>query len=523
MIQTIFAWLLVVGVVVAAYPWAVALTPASRSSLRSDYGRPKDADPLPPSPGRRRVKRERLDTDGDLVTEETVSDRRWLTWCVALALGIGVLTLLMFWESLLGLPLTVGGVTLLYALLALIGWMLRRRLPRPISVAETLASTWPERLATLALIGIAAAILFNAAYWPFSREDAIGIYDAQAKQITATGAILPLTGPDSLYLAYPALMPLAYAYTYMASGWHNEYLARVLAALLALGCLPATFLLGRSMGGRRVGWLSVLIFALAPTFGKWASQGYVDLPMAFYYALAGLFAWRLSRSNEWRDALLAGVMLGLAAWTKNAALIGVPLLAAWLIILLLSRRIGWRPVVIALTACALVAGPWYIRNLLGAGFLIPATAWTDRAGHTVANLLVFVLKPENFALSGWLIMLGVVAGVVTLIRRRDLRSAESFLLWWTVPFFAAWWLFVSYDPRFLLLFLPPLCVLAGLAIARLWSRVPSSWSARLTWQVMAVVLLAALAIMFIGVEFKHDLIHAPFMSDADKHEVVERK
>ncbi len=385
------------------------------------------------------------------------------------------------------------------------------------------AFRWPERLAALALIGIAAAILLNAAYWPFSREDAIGIYDAQARQIASSGAILPLTGKDSLYLTYPALMPLAYAYGYLASGWHNEYLARVISALLALGCLPATFLLGQAVGGRRVGWLSVLILALAPTFGKWASAGYVDLPMAFYYTLAALFAWRLSRSNDWRDALLSGVMLGLAAWTKNAALIGVPLLFGWLLLLLAKRRIGWQQAAIAGAACVIVAGPWYARNLIGAGFLIPATAWTERAGRTLENLLVFALKPDNFALSGWLIVVGVIAGVVMLARRRELLSAEAFLLWWTAPFFAAWWLFVSYDPRFLLLFLPPLCVLAGLFVARLWARVPPRWSGRLRWAALVAALIAALAIMLVSVEFKRELIRAPLMDNAAKHEIVQRK
>ncbi|MFN8447295.1 MAG: hypothetical protein U0521_01515 [Anaerolineae bacterium] len=49
---------------------------------------------------------------------------------------------------------------------------------------------------------------------------------------------------------------------------------------------------------------------------------------------------------------------------------------------------------------------------------------------------------------------------------------------WTLPFFAAWWLFVSYDPRFLLLFLPPLAVLAGDLLVRLWVWLGPVWQPR---------------------------------------------
>ena len=161
-----------------------------------------------------------------------------------------------------------------------------------------------------------------------------------------TQTLVPLTGADSLYRAYPVLIPLNYTYAYFASGWENEYLAKTIATLLSLACIPAAYVLGKKLRGERTGWLAALVLALTPFFSRWASSGYVDLPMAFFYTLAAIFALRLydDHSASLLDAALAGALIGLAAWTKNAALIGIVLLALWLVWCWINRRIGWRAV-----------------------------------------------------------------------------------------------------------------------------------------------------------------------------------
>src|SRR5690606_26909942 len=154
----------------------------------------------------------------------------------------------------------------------------------------------------------------------------------------------------SLYDAYPILVPLNYAYAYFAAGWENEYLAKTIATLLSLACLPATYLLGERLRGALAGWLAALVLALTPFFGSWASSGYVDLPMAFFYTLAAVFALRLWETGSTRDAVIAGALVGLAAWTKNAALIGVPLLGGWLVWCWWHDKISLRGGVFSLAA-----------------------------------------------------------------------------------------------------------------------------------------------------------------------------
>jgi 4-amino-4-deoxy-L-arabinose transferase-like glycosyltransferase len=265
--------------------------------------------------------------------------------------------------------------------------------------------------------------------------------------------------------------------------------------------------------------------------------------------MAAIFALRLSRSRGWIDALLTGAMVGLAAWTKNAALLGVPLLVLGLSWLGYRTRIRWRHAALVLIACAAVAAPWYVRNQLDAGYIMPPTAWTDQAQRTLENVLVFLTHPQDFGVSGWLIVGAVVATIALIIRRpcvftplvygafinfRTPKAKERheaaeraapgqvLILLWTLPFFAAWWLFVSYDPRFLLLFLPPLCALAGDWLARLWDEYGTRIPPRALVVLALGVLLLLAPILWQSVEYKGALLRDPLMSDADKRVLVGR-
>lgn len=490
MVQTLFSWLLVMLVLLAAYAWAAWLL--SRASEPGGF---------------------------------------WLPLLLALALGVGTLTLLMFWQAAAGIRFDLWAITLPYVALMLPGWWLWRR-AKITFVRPRMPSSWAARLALGLITLVSAAVLINAAYWPFYRDDTLGIYARYAKLMFETGTLVPFAGrDDAFYQAYPAQIPLAYTYTYLASGWVNEYLARVIPALFSLGCLPAAYVLGRIVYNERAGWLAALLLATTPSVARWASSGYVDLPMAFLYTLSAIFAWRLWRDGRPVDALLCGLMMGLAAWTKNAALMGVVFMAAWLVYGWLRRRYPLRLVMVALAACALVAAPWYIRNWLEVRLIVPPTAWVEQAERSLANLLIFITLPDNFALTGWLIVGGVVyaaARIITslgAVREPPLHTHNGveqhlFLLWWTLPFFAVWWLLVSYDPRFLLLFLPLLVVLAGGWLSDLWGKLPRQWQRRALVPLAAVIIALALYNTWIAVDYKREILQNPFMSDAEKHAIV---
>jgi 4-amino-4-deoxy-L-arabinose transferase-like glycosyltransferase len=314
---------------------------------------------------------------------------------------------------------------------------------------------------------------------------------------------------------------LAYAFTYMASGWENAYLARLLPALLSVGALAATYLVGRALHGKLAGWIGMLLLATMPTFARWASAGYVDLPMAYFYTLAALFAWRLWQADHPTDALLAGLLIGLAAWTKNAALIGVILLAAWLVWGMINRRIRLQTALISLLTCVVIAAPWYIRNQIGAGFIMPDTAWTDQAQRSLETLFIFVTRWPNYGLSGVVILAAVVAALIHLVRRRLRSPEDALLVGWTLPFFIVWWLLASYDPRFLLLFMPLLCALAGRWSALAWHKLSEDRRRPLLIASAAALVALTAYNMWISVEYKRAILQDPLMDHAAKLEIVQ--
>lgn len=530
MLQTLFAWFAVVLLIVAAYPWARVLL----------VRRPEE-------------------------------DSRLLAYTLTPGLAIGALTLIMFWLGILGIRFNAASIGLPYATLCLLGLWLWAKANQMSPDASSSHILIPYPLFLIPAILIAAAILFNAAYWPFSRDDTLGIYQPFAQMMAESRSLVPLTGADSLYRAYPMALPLAYAFTYILSGWENEYLARVIPALLSIGCLPAAYLIGRRLlpelaGAQKLaGILGALIIAFTPTFGRWASSGYVDLPLAYFWALTVLFCLRLLERGAPVDVLLAGICLGLAAWTKNAALAGVPLLIGTLVWAVWHKRIRLSTALLSLIAFAIVAAPWYARNLIGAGFLMPDTAWTDQAQRTPGNLVPLLIRPQDYGLMGWVITAGLIMVLWQIARaalapkgspssspRAEYRvlSAEnqvpstehrapsteqqtpstehrapstehlSLLLWWIVPYFLIWWLFASYDPRFLLHLLPLLAALGGGLLATVWTRVPQTWRGRLQIVLAVAALILTVQAILTAVEFKNDLLRDPLMAHEAKIAIV---
>jgi 4-amino-4-deoxy-L-arabinose transferase-like glycosyltransferase len=448
-------------------------------------------------------------------------ERRILALTLTPGLATGLLSQVMFWEGALHIPFMVAGIVLPYLLMMLPGWRYWFRQRRVFPAVNGGERKQTARLPLLLLSIISLAVLLNAAYWPFYKDDTIGIYARYGKLMFETQTLVPFAGrDDAFYQAYPMHIPLAYTLTYLASGWTNEYLARALPALMSIGTLAGAYLLGERLYGARAGWLAALLLALAPTFGRWASSGYVDLPMAYFYTLAAVFLWQLWEKPDVRSALATGLMLGLAAWTKNAALVGIALAGCWLLYRWLRGRIPLRMAVLAVAVCALVAAPWYARNWLEARLIVPPTAWTEQAQRTLGNLFVFVTEPQNFAFSGLAILISLALAAVRVVQRRAIAVQDMFLLLLTIPFFGVWWLLVSYDPRFLLLFLPPLCVFAAGQLEWLWGALPLRWQSWLRIPLTVLAVGMAVYIAWISVEFKPEMLQNPLMGDAAKHAIV---
>lgn len=459
-----------------------------------------------------------------------------LTALVTLALSLGALTLMMLGLALAGaLSRTAIWAVMLIVFgpgQALLARRERLAIHQP-QAARRNPVAWrrAEPLAAVAL-GVTGLmlllIMFNLLYWPFSDDDAVSIYASQSRTIFETRA---LPRDDGLYEAYPQMVPLSYAYAYFVAGEINEYLARGFAAALSIGAFGAAGALGAALYDRRTGLIAALLLALTPIFVRWSASGYTDVPAGFFGALAALFAWRLVRRGAGFDALLAGVMAGLAAWTKNSALAFAVSLAVIVLYGMLPRRDGarltWRHAALAGLGLLATAGPWYLRNIVLFGQPVPATLWADRAQPTLENLLPFLthLGIGQFFVAGVILTLGPALALVEALRLPGpARDSARVLLVFALPFVALWWRLASYEVRFLMTILPLAAVMGARALVRIsvWLPRPASAPVRRALALGAAALVIALAIPAArkAVQFKNDLIDDPLMNDAARHRVA---
>jgi len=443
-----------------------------------------------------------------------------------LALSVGSLTL---WLLVLALvdALTLGASLAGIAVLCGAGMVVavRRGDFRLSGMQPAGVGTWGNPLligAALIVLAMVILITFSALYWPFSDFDAISIYANHSRSIFQ---VRSMPDGDGLYESYPMLLPLSYVYSYLLAGEINEYLARIVIAALAIGSFGAAFELGRTLVSTTVGALTALLLALTPSYVRWGSSGYTDIPAAFFVTLALVFAARLAQSGDDRDALLVGILTGLAAWTKNSVLPVAGSMALWLAYLYWQRRVTWRSAGLALAGALATAGPWYLRNVLLWGHIVAPTVWTDQAQHTVKNLAPFVTYPDRFFAPGIVFMLGFVWALAAAFRSAGARQDGARLLLVTVlPFAAAWWWMASYDTRFLLAALPGIAVMGAWATVAIWSALAARYSLDLkrAFQValLVIVLLLALPSARKALTFKGDLARDPLMDDDKRHRIV---
>lgn len=443
------------------------------------------------------------------------------------ATSLGASTLVMFWLLVLRAGHVDRGSILLWCTLVAVAGVVACVLTTPpIATVERPV----DRRRTLSWMAVPVAITcvaigLNAWLWPFGDGDALAVYGPLGRVIVAS-ASLPVG--EGLYEAYPPLVPLLYAAVEWLHGSPSEAWSRVLTTTSAVGCVAVAWQLARDMASIRAAWLASMLVVSTPAFGRWASSGYADLPAAFYMALATLFAWRWWTGQGRSTAVTCGLACGLALWTKNSVItlgataVLLPLAWAWTGRARQGEGRRWpADLVLAVIAGVAVAGPWYLRNLMVFGFVLPPTAWTDQARPGLASLLVGLVPEHGFGVLGWLSVVLAAVVVLRVARDRSAAGAQAALVGTVCgPFFLAWWWFASYDPRFLVTIVPVVAAYGG-AVVDGW--LIRAWAGQSWWRRPA----AAIAILAVAVswgvtlrralEHKRLVLRAPWMDQIERH------
>lgn len=340
--------------------------------------------------------------------------RQWhsraLVAALALALGPAWLTAWMLALGVVGAQLdtrllTAEWVTLGSLVIAATGAAISWRKTSRYDAAghqQRLPLAFDEKL-IVAMIVIAVALRWiHTAFWPFTVYDALWVYGSQARLFFLEGNI-----PQNIDY-YPQFVQLQFTYVQVMIGAINDHAARMVIPLMHIGSILAAYLLGQRLVNRRVGLITAALWSLHPYVGQWAFRGDLEIPLTFSLTMAAMFflsAWRGENDSKRRraDAILAGIMLGIALFTKPTAgafIWGVLLLFAVELIRTRFDTRRWLPrFKVALwtgLACLPMGLVWYARNLLlgHEAVTLPRAVWLTRAlrnGDYLAPLLVALL------------------------------------------------------------------------------------------------------------------------------------
>lgn len=345
---------------------------------------------------------------------------------VGLALGPVGLTAVMFLLGTFG-TITLGGTLLGSALVAALGLGLawRRRAASPAGPDAPAPGPRLSRAEGLLIAGIALLLLINVivtAYWPFLAYDALWVYAYNAKIFTMERAI----PADMGY--YPQLVPLGY--TFMQQAWEalhpgaafDDHAARTIIPWFNMATALVAYVLGRRVfGARRTGLLAAALWMFYPHVAAWYGSGDLEIPLTLYVTGAAAFfvdAWQSGRA---RSAIVSGLLLAGALWTKptgGALALGVMLaVAGWWAAVRFRPAAGWpklRLAILAGIASAPIGGMWYLRNVaLGhTAVVFPADYWHNLAQRSGQEL-------------GWPLLIAALAVFALLVRPAPDRARRA--------------------------------------------------------------------------------------------------
>jgi hypothetical protein len=240
-----------------------------------------------------------------------------------------------------------------------------------------------------------------------------------------------------------------------------------LSVAASLGLVLVTFALGRRLFSAPAGFAAAVLVAVAPVAVLTGRNIQTDSLLLFLLTAAFLLWWRAERGGT-ATLLTAGVVAGLALFTKLFAAVGLAALPAWETVT--ARGLGWlrdgrrwAAAGLALALPAFFYGSHALRDLayvrrdvLGGAATATTFPQTAAEWSGLALEAVWVFSPLVAAL----LAAGTLAAVV-----RPTRESLFALL--PLVFFAAFTLFVHKHSYYFLTLLPWGALLAGRALAGL--------------------------------------------------------
>ena len=164
----------------------------------------------------------------------------------------------------------------------------------------------------------------------------------------------------------------------------------------AFGTLAIYGVLGDRFG-KKAGAISALIFASIPMVIWESGTAYIDVAHGLFAGFGFYFAALHIESRKREDAILAGIMLGLAAGSKYTGLQSIGI-AGLLMLIMGDRKLAAQAIGIAVAVCA----PWYFKNWIVVGNPVYPFFYSVLGGKNwdAPAATMYTEEQKNFGYSG---------------------------------------------------------------------------------------------------------------------------
>jgi hypothetical protein len=279
---------------------------------------------------------------------------------VAYMAGVGAVGVISTLLLMAGLALRGWQALLLCALIAALGLV-----PRGPVTDPPRRTDWRMGIPFGGLLGGYLAVLFvQCVYQPLNSWDAWAKWTMKARAIVLLGGLDTSVFANQAYrplvLDYPMLIPAVEAIDFRFMGHLDSQVIHVQFWLLLVGFLVAAYELLCDRVPQTLLWPSLLLVGSAPALAVNLTSAYADAPIAFFFSLAAIAAWRYVVANERPAAWLFAVMAGACVATKPEGTPFVFGLYVLVAIFAYVKKRSLRPVGIAAIWTLIAIVPWRI-------------------------------------------------------------------------------------------------------------------------------------------------------------------
>jgi len=236
---------------------------------------------------------------------------------VSYVLGLGLLTLLMFFYSLAGYKFNLLNTLITLSLPTLILLLLTRKRIGPF-IAELKAALSFSQFSTMGKIIVMVIGFFvlyslmSTLYWPVHSWDALVVYDFRAKMFASIGTLGGgLIG--KYYFGYPFLTSLAHIWVYLLGGSNPLFIY----TLFLIAFVAMFYEALREFVSKTLCFVAVFFLVTTPALLGHSTFAYTNLPYTVYFVMGTIYLYIWMAKQKRGYLILSALMVGLSTWTRS--------------------------------------------------------------------------------------------------------------------------------------------------------------------------------------------------------------